>query len=169
MLHTFSFEPYFRSYFSFKVGSLEFSEIAKQSTLLLPPLSLSASPLSAQFGAARHQGGLQATSCFAHRHTRCPRDLLVPLSLALEPCSPRHATPTSSAAATSPSPWTARCRASAPQLARASVPGAIPFHFPLLASPAPCPNPQNIATDNPNAGELEAHHRPAPPKPLRLL
>ena len=76
-----------------------------------------------------------------HRPMRHPSDLLDPLPLALDLSSPRHATPTSSAAATSPSPWTARCRASAPQLARASVSGAIPFHFPLLASPAPCPEP----------------------------
>ena len=64
-----------------------------------------------------------------------------PTPLALDLSSPSHATPTSSAAATLPSPWTARCRASAPQFACASVPGAIPFHFPLLASLAPCPEP----------------------------
>src|SRR6185312_11140686 len=125
------------------MGSLNFLEFAKRPSSLLPPLSLSASPPPALSGAARCRGRPQDTSCFAYRPTRHPSDLLDPLPLALDLSSPCHATPTSSAAATSPSPspWTTRCRASAPQLAHTSVPRAIPFHFPLLASPAPCPEP----------------------------
>ena len=125
-------------------------EIANQSRLHLPPLCFTAA--SAECRLRRH-GRPQATSCFPHRLTWHLRKPLDPLSLALDPSFPRHATPTSSAAATSPSPWTARCRASPPQLTRASVPGAIPFHFPLLASPAPCPEPPE--------------HRRRPPKRRR--
>src|SRR6185312_6841507 len=113
MLGTFSFEPKFRSYFSFTVGSLNFLEFAKRPSSLLPPLSLSVSLPPALSGAARHRGRPQATSCFAHRPTRHPSDLLDPLPLALDLSSPRHATPTSFAAATSPSPWPACCRGSA--------------------------------------------------------
>ena len=123
------------------MGPLNFSDFANQSKLHLLPLCLSASPPPVLSGAARRRGRPQDTSYFTHRPTRHPSDLLDPLPLALDLSSPRHATPTSSAAAALPSPWTARCRASAPQLARASVPGAIPFHFLLLASPAPCPEP----------------------------
>src|SRR6185503_4919565 len=65
-----------------------------------------------------------------------------------------------SAATTSPSPWKAHCRASAPQLARASVPGAIPFHFPLLASPTPCPEPPEHRRQPPERRRSRAHHRP---------
>ena len=44
MLGTFSFEPYIKGYFWFTVRSLEFSEIATQSTFLLPPACFSISP-----------------------------------------------------------------------------------------------------------------------------
>ena len=131
------------------MGPLDFSEITTKSTLHLPPPSL---PASSAAGAERRRPPPRRAAgqlLLPHRPTRHPSDTLDPLPLALDFSSPRHATPTSSASATSPSPWTAHCRASAPQRMRASVPGAIPFHFPLLASPAPCP-------------ETPEHHRRPP-------
>ena len=143
---------------------MNFSEFANQSSLCAPALS----------GAARRCGRPQATSCFVHRLTRHPSDLLDPLPLALDPSFPRHATPTSSAATTSPSPWTARCRASARQLARASVPGVIPFHFPLLASPALCPEPPEHRRCSPERRRARSSPSPrtsatAPPMPTSPL
>ena len=60
MLGTFSFEPQFRSYFSFTMGPLNFSDFVNQSRLHFPPLSLSASPLPALSGAATAVGGRRA-------------------------------------------------------------------------------------------------------------
>ena len=56
MLGTFLFEPYFRSYFSFTVRSLEFSEITKKSSRLPPPVCFSAFPVAAAVQRCRRSG-----------------------------------------------------------------------------------------------------------------
>src|SRR6185312_13216047 len=90
MLGTFSFEPYFRSYFCFTVGPLNFSEIANRSSLCLPSLSLSAcSAAGAEWRRLPPREGRRPPPA-AHRHTRHPRDPLSPFPPALDPSSPRH-------------------------------------------------------------------------------
>ena len=143
------------------MGPLNFSEFAKKSSFffhLSPSLLLCAPALS---GAARHRGGPQATSCFAHCPTRHPSDLLDPLPLALDLSSPRHATPASSAAATSPSPWPAHCSPLDPLLSCASAPIAPPHPIPLTLSPAPCPKPPEHRRRPPELRRARPHRRPA--------
>ena len=102
-----------------------------------------------------------------HCHTRHPCDLLAPLPFALDLSSPRHATPSSSAAITSPSPWRARDRARLPHVLCASALGAFPQCISLTSSPAPHPNTPEHRRCPPEHQRARAHHRPASPDPLR--
>ena len=116
-------------------------EIAERSTFHLPPLSLSVSAPPVLSATARRRGRPQATSCFARRLTWHLRSLWTHFPTRCTP-PPLATLPTaSSVAATSPPPWPAQRRASAPQLARAPAPGGVLHHFPLLASLALCPEP----------------------------
>ena len=102
-----------------------------------------------------------------HRPTRHSRNPLVPLPTSLDLSSPRHATPSSSAAATSPPPWRARDRARLPHLSHASAPGAFPQHVSLTSSPAPHPNTPEHHRHPHARRRARAHRRPAIPDPLR--
>ena len=116
-------------------------DFAKRSKLFLPPLSLSASAPPALSATARRRGRPQATSCFARRLTWHLRSLWTHFPTRCTPPPLATLPPASSVAATSPPPWRAQRRASAPQLARAPAPRGVPHHFPLLASLALCPEP----------------------------
>ena len=94
MLGTFSFEPYFKSYLYFTVWSLEISEIATQSTFLLPSLLLCSAPPACRRAAHRSGPPPQRHLLPASFHASRP-SFLAALALALEASTPRHATPTS--------------------------------------------------------------------------
>ena len=90
----FSFEPYFKSYLSFIVWSLEISEISTQSTFLLPSLLLCSAPPACRRTAHRSGPPPQRHLLPASFHASRP-SFLAALALALEASTPRHATPTS--------------------------------------------------------------------------
>ena len=94
MLGTFSFDPYFKSYPCFTFRSLEISEIAKQSFFFhLRPTPLLALPSACRRAAHRSGPPPRATSCSRWLPRVVPK-LPTALPLALEPLTPRHATPT---------------------------------------------------------------------------
>ena len=130
MLGTFSFEPYFKSYLCFTVGSLEISEIAKQSIFFhlrptpLPSLTAGKAALSRRSGPPP-----RATSCLlaSTRRTDAPHR---PHSSRWRP--PRFATPPRQAqtVTTSLPPWRARCSTPALDFSRAAA-----LQIPQKASP----------------------------------
>ena len=143
------------------MGPMDFSEITTKSTLHLPPLSLSA---SLRAGAVQRRPPPRRAAgqlLLPHRPTRHPSDLLDPLPSALDLSSPCHATPASSAAATSPSPCLAQCSALDPHLSRVSAPRAPPHPIPLTLSPAPCPKPPEHRRCPPELRRARPHRRPA--------
>ena len=99
-----------------------------------------------------------------HRPTRHSHNPLVPLPTALDLSSPRHATPSSSAAATSPPP---RDRAGLPHLSHASAPGAFRQCVSLTSSPVPHPNTPEHRRCPLEHRRARAPRRPASPDPLR--
>ena len=168
MLDTFSFEPYIKSYHWFTFRSLEFSEIAfrslSSSPVCLSLLSLTADSATPPAAALGRPGQVRLRLSFTWR----PRKLLDPLSPRAGVSTPRHATPASSAAATSPSPWPAQCSTPDPHLACAPAPGEPPLHFLLISSPAPHPNIPEHRRFPPELRRARAHRRPAIPDLLRL-
>ena len=133
-------------------------DFAKRSKLFLPPLSLSASAPPALSAAARRRGRPQATSCFARRLTWHLRSLWTHFPTRCTPPPLATLPPASSVVATSPPPWPAQRRASAPQLARAPAPGGVPHHIPLLASLALCPKPPEHRRRPPSSDPLPTRH-----------
>ena len=119
MLGTFSFEPYFKSYRYFTVGSLEFLEIAFRS-FLPPPACLLALFLPAAAvqvaGAVESLPGHVLRRAGAHA-SRCSSSTA--LGCALEPPLQCHAAQSRRMVATSPSPWPGQGRGRRPPLARA--------------------------------------------------
>ena len=140
-----------------------YKEVQQSSSTSLPPYFLCRHAERCHPPPWRAAGHLQ----LLHRPTRHSRDPLVPLPTALDLSFPRHATPSSSAAATSPPPWRARDRARLPHLSRTSAPGAFPQHVSLTSSPAPHPNTPEHRRRPPEHRRAQAHLRPAIPDLLR--
>ena len=139
-----------------------YKEVQQSSSTSLPPCFL------CRRAERHHPPPWRATGhlLLLHRPTRHSHNPLVPLPTALDLSSPRHATPSSSAAATSLPPWRARDRARLPHLSRASAPRAFPQCVSLTSSPAPHPNTIEHHHRPPARRRARAHRRPASPDPL---
>ena len=139
MLGTFSYEPYFKSYRCFTVGSLDFLEIALRS-FLPPPACLLALFLPAAAvqvaGAVESLPGHVLRRAGAHA-SRC--SFSTALGCALEPPLQCHAAQSRRMVATSPSPspWPGQGRGRRPPLAhaRALLKPQSPIPHALLLSP----------------------------------
>ena len=166
MLGTFSFEPYFKSYRWFTIGSLEFLEIASRSLfpflqlaclLLLPPPLFSADlAVEGQPGHLLLRAGTHA-SLPTFSTARC-------LALVLSPLC--HAPTPSPAAATSPSWWRARCRDRRSLLARARALQVPQHSIPPALSLAPHSDAPEHRRRSAEHRRAQAHRRPASPQLL---
>ena len=129
MLGTFSFEPYFKSYRCFTVGSLEFLEI----TLSPSPTSLLCSrrrpPTAPPPASWRVFPAINSPRAGTHASRRSSSTALLPRAGAP---SLRHAAQNHLAAATATPPWRARCTTPARQLARAPSSGEPLHSIPLV-------------------------------------
>ena len=173
MLGTFSFEPYFKSYRWFIVGSLEFLEIAFRSLFPFPCLSLSAlSRRRCRAPPARRAGSPPANSNFAFAsrwHPRVAPNLLhrpLPRAGALSTLPRAPAEPSSRHLAVAVASLLQSPRALSSRAHEHYKYPIIPFR--LLFHLLPTPTPQNTAAAPQNAGELTLAVEPTPPPFLAL-
>ena len=137
MLGTFSFEPYFKSYRCFTVGSLEFLEFTKR-PLSPSPTSLLCSrrrpPTAPPPASWRGFPAINSPRAGTHASRRSSSTALLPRAGAP---SLRHAAQNHLAAATATPPWRARCTTPERQLARAPASGEPLHSIPHALSPIP--------------------------------
>ena len=168
MLGTFSFDPYFKSYRCFTVGSLEFLEIALRS-FLPPPACLLALFLPA--AAVQVAGAVESLPGHVLRHAGAHAShcsFSTALGCALEPPLQCHAAQSRRMVATSPSPWHGQGRGHRPPLARARALQIPQKPNPLALLLSPRPHAQNSAAAPPRTPESSPpprirHSRAAPP------